>query len=150
MKSLLRRTGSLLLGIIELIRKIFCIFKSRRKFNSPSTQTDKASFTVTIPNEVRKLFVVISLCTFMKILLSHYIKESESWDSWNASKKKSEKTSGQTRSLYDFSPKPPTEKPPEPDYFHELALEPQIRRAPQVYFVFDSLSKFVTLYFHFI
>ena len=60
MKSFLRKTGSILLGIIELIRKFFCIFKSRRKLNSPS-QTDKASFTVTIPNEVRKLFIVLSI-----------------------------------------------------------------------------------------
>ena len=57
MKSYLRKTGSIFLGIIELIRKFFCIFKSRGKLNSPSTQTDKASFTVTIPNEVRKLFI---------------------------------------------------------------------------------------------
>ena len=62
----------------------------------------------------------------------HHFKESESWDSWNTSKKNSQ----QTRSFFALSPKPQTEKPPEPDYFHELALEPQIRRAPQVYFVF--------------
>lgn len=71
----------------------------------------------------------------MENYLSHHFKETESWDSWNASKTKPQ----QKRSVLTTSAKSETEKPPEPDYFHDLALEPQIRRAPQVYLIIHLL-----------